>query len=225
MLRAPRVSLLTLCPLAQPEKAIGHESQIEPWLALTTPLLDASETDERRYASKMNLENRKNRGSSHQYMGWMSERISLRLPVAGEVFFLDIPFYRTLLHRGGILRNHGQNNNSPETARLEIAKPSGKLPLADHRFDDRMNMFITSHSSKRPQVSNKMLSSVTRRNDNRKLLLRLGSAEQASYRGEEIKHLTQGAAQSASVTKPMDRKDVPSAKWRRAKRSRKGRSL
>ena len=49
---------------AQPEKAIGHESQIEPWLALTTPLLDASETDERRYASKMNLENRKNRGSS-----------------------------------------------------------------------------------------------------------------------------------------------------------------
>ena len=83
---------------AQPEKAIGHESQIEPWLALTTPLLDASETDERRYASKMNLENRKNRGSSHQYMGWMSERISLRLPVAGEVFFLDIPFYRIMLH-------------------------------------------------------------------------------------------------------------------------------
>ena len=41
---------------AQPEKAIGHESQIEPWLALTTPLLDASETDERRYASKMNLQ-------------------------------------------------------------------------------------------------------------------------------------------------------------------------
>jgi hypothetical protein len=64
-------------------------------LALTTTLLDASETDERRYASKMNLENRKTRGSSHQYMGWMSERISLRLPVAGEVFFLDIPFYRT----------------------------------------------------------------------------------------------------------------------------------
>jgi hypothetical protein len=62
------------------------------------PLLDASETDERRYASKMNLENRKNRGSSHQYMGWMSERISLRLPVAGEVFFLDIPSYRTMLH-------------------------------------------------------------------------------------------------------------------------------
>ena len=25
------VSLLTLCPLGQPKKAIGHESQIEPW--------------------------------------------------------------------------------------------------------------------------------------------------------------------------------------------------
>jgi len=97
VLRAPQVSLLTLCPLAQPEKAIGHESQIEPWLTLTTALLDASETDERRYASKMNLENRENRGSSYQYIGWMSERIYLRLPVAGGVFFLDIPSYRTML--------------------------------------------------------------------------------------------------------------------------------
>jgi hypothetical protein len=26
------VSLLTLCPLGQPKKAIGLESQIEPWL-------------------------------------------------------------------------------------------------------------------------------------------------------------------------------------------------
>src|SRR5208283_4014422 len=81
-------------------KAIGHESQIEPWLALTTTLLDASETDERRFASKMNLENWENRRSSYQYMGWMSERISLRPPVAGEVFFLDIPFYRTMLPKG-----------------------------------------------------------------------------------------------------------------------------
>ena len=85
-------------PLGQPEKAIDHESQIEPWLTLTTTLLDASETDERRYARKMNLENRENRGSSYQYMGWMSERISL-----GEFFFLTFPLvelcYRTC--RGG----------------------------------------------------------------------------------------------------------------------------
>jgi hypothetical protein len=74
---------------------MGHESQIEPWLALTTTLLDASETDERRYASKMN---RKNRRFSHQYMGWMSEGIPLCPPVAGEVF-LALPF-RTLLRPG-----------------------------------------------------------------------------------------------------------------------------
>jgi hypothetical protein len=53
-------------------QATSRESQMEPWLTLTTALLDASATDERRYASKMNLEYRENRGSSHQYMGWMS---------------------------------------------------------------------------------------------------------------------------------------------------------
>ncbi len=30
---APRVSLLTLCPLGQPKKAIGHESFQKPWIA------------------------------------------------------------------------------------------------------------------------------------------------------------------------------------------------
>jgi hypothetical protein len=33
-----------------------------------------------------------------QFIGWKSERIPLRPPVAGEVFFLDIPFYRKMLH-------------------------------------------------------------------------------------------------------------------------------
>ena len=92
MLRAPRVSLLTLCPLAQPEKAIGHESQIEPWLALTTPLLDASETDERRYASKMNLENRKNRGSSHQYMAGCQEEFLCAFQSREKFFSLTFLF-------------------------------------------------------------------------------------------------------------------------------------
>jgi hypothetical protein len=98
-------------------------------LALTTTLLDASETDERRYASKMNLENRKNRGSSHHYMGWMSERISLRPPVAGEVFFLDIPSYRTMLHpslyvvhsKGAL--NSGEAQVLPVRAKL-LAQPA-----------------------------------------------------------------------------------------------------
>jgi hypothetical protein len=57
-------------------------------------------------------------------MGWMSERISLRLPVAGEVFFLDIPFYRTMLHRvencwTEFLRptGHGGHDTPRESAR------------------------------------------------------------------------------------------------------------
>ena len=140
MLRAPRVSQLTLCPLGQPEKAIGHESQIEPWLTLTTTLLDASETDERRYASKMNLENWENRGSSYQYLGWMSGSISLRPPVAGGVFFLDIPSYRTMLHWVGILRNHWRNNNSPETG----CRPESRQPRmfggSSHSATSRTNV-------------------------------------------------------------------------------------
>src|SRR6266853_344492 len=38
--------------------------------------------------------------------------------------------------------------------------------------------------------------------------------QQASYRCEEIKRLTQGAAQNQCVTGPIDRENVQSAKWR-----------
>jgi hypothetical protein len=34
-----------IVPLGQPEKAMGHESPIEPWLALTTVLLVGLQTD------------------------------------------------------------------------------------------------------------------------------------------------------------------------------------
>ena len=39
--------MLTLCPLGQPKKAIGHESQIEPWLthSATVSLARVSEID------------------------------------------------------------------------------------------------------------------------------------------------------------------------------------
>ena len=42
------VSLLTLCPLGQPKKAIGHQPQIEPWLthdSATVTLARVSEID------------------------------------------------------------------------------------------------------------------------------------------------------------------------------------
>jgi hypothetical protein len=39
-------------------------------------------------------------------------------------------------------------------------------------------------------------------------------AKQATYRSEEIKRLTQGAAQNECVTRPIEREDAQSAKWR-----------
>ena len=56
-------------------------------------------------------------------MGWMSERIYLRLPVAGGVFFLDIPFCRTTLHAvwlGEITIRHGHLHKE---IRVENALP------------------------------------------------------------------------------------------------------
>ena len=52
VLRAPPVSGLTICPLGQPEKATGHESQIEPWLASTTTLLACARNRKRRHRKK-----------------------------------------------------------------------------------------------------------------------------------------------------------------------------
>jgi hypothetical protein len=47
------VSRATVCLLGQPKKAIGHESQIEPWLAVANPLLagakEAAENNAREY--------------------------------------------------------------------------------------------------------------------------------------------------------------------------------
>ena len=79
------------------EVAVGAEGDAGRKIESGGNFSDRAEIDGRRYASKMNLQSWENHGSSLQYMGWMSERISLRLPVAGEVFFLDIPLYRKYL--------------------------------------------------------------------------------------------------------------------------------
>jgi hypothetical protein len=125
-------------------------------LALTTPLLDASETDERRYASKMNLENRKNRGSSRQYMGWMSERISLRLPVAGEVFFLDIPFYRTCYKEDiqllpsfgephpGFLGGREENSKNCKCAHRKLSHQRGAVDQIGNNLGTKYRFFYAA---------------------------------------------------------------------------------
>src|SRR4030081_519591 len=93
MLRALRVSRLTICPLGQPEKAIGLEPQIEPWLAIynhTACLRQKSMGLV--YASAMNLRKRKITAPPLYELGWMAGRISSLPPVAGELFLLTSPF-------------------------------------------------------------------------------------------------------------------------------------
>src|SRR4030088_2442167 len=93
MLRALRVSRLTICPLGQPEKAIGLEPQIEPWLAIynhTACLRQKSMGLV--YASAMNLRKRKITDPPLYELGWMAGRISSLPPVAGEVFLLTSSF-------------------------------------------------------------------------------------------------------------------------------------
>ena len=96
--------MITLCPLGQPEKAIGPEPQIEPWL---TPYnhwaCQVSETGWRRRDQKMNLPRWKNTktqisGARHQSQaslvtdrGWTPRKFP-RPPVDGEVFSLTSPF-------------------------------------------------------------------------------------------------------------------------------------
>src|SRR5712671_6736362 len=104
MLRALRVSRLTICPLGQPEKAIGLEPQIEPWLAIynhTACLRQKSMGLV--YASAMNLRKRKITDPPLYELGWMAGRISSLPPVAGEVFLLTSPFIERAYRRCGVL--------------------------------------------------------------------------------------------------------------------------
>jgi hypothetical protein len=58
------VSLPTLCPLGQPNKAIGLESQIEPWLAHAIPCSlrreEIGREEQKNYASAISYEGRSN---------------------------------------------------------------------------------------------------------------------------------------------------------------------
>jgi hypothetical protein len=102
VLRALRVSRLTICPLGQPEKAIGLEPQIEPWLAIynhTACLRQKSMGVV--YASAMNLRKRKITDPQLYELGWMAGRISSLPPVAGEVFLLTSPFIERAYRRSG----------------------------------------------------------------------------------------------------------------------------
>src|SRR5260370_11408274 len=95
MLRALRVSRLTICPLGQPEKAIGLEPQIEPWL---TPYdhtaCPRSEAEGRRHPSKMNHGKGKITGPHSMKWAGCQDQLSASSSRRRSVS-LDIPFYRT----------------------------------------------------------------------------------------------------------------------------------
>jgi hypothetical protein len=97
-----RVSRGTVCSLGQPNKAIGHESQIEPWLAHGPARCFE--------ARRSRTENAEIYGSGPFRGMWSCEHARqgvlplpagagcqriVSSPAKGKVFSLDIPFYRT----------------------------------------------------------------------------------------------------------------------------------
>ena len=83
-----RVSRETLCPLGQPEKVIGDESQIEPWLALHNHSACLRQKPRTSLRHDDESGEKWNHSASSQHQGWMTRS----LPVAGDVFFLTSPF-------------------------------------------------------------------------------------------------------------------------------------
>src|SRR6266478_1639403 len=98
MLRALRVSRLTICPLGQPEKAIGLEPQIELWLAFLLPPYCLShrkpKASSRQQHESAKKENPKNRSTLHG----LESRAKIFAPSSRRgIFSLDSPLYRTWL--------------------------------------------------------------------------------------------------------------------------------
>ena len=96
-----RVTHYTLCPLGEPEIAIGHEPRIEPWFTLNRSLacrsleldgiatIRAEETYEHGQSVKLL---QRSETSVLQWAGSREKKSRLR---SRQNFFLDIPFYRT----------------------------------------------------------------------------------------------------------------------------------
>ena len=111
----------TLCPLGQPEKAIDHESLIEPWLApdnrpacsfrtpngvVTTirmkPLGWKNQIDLSHHAtSRISGALGENKPFLH-YVGWRVRKY----PAVGEVFFLTSPFIELLRYWVALSASH-----------------------------------------------------------------------------------------------------------------------
>ena len=102
-------SAKSLYPLGQPEKALGHEPQIDPCVANRQPPgLSASGTNpRRRYLIKMQRrwKHKINEGCQGQLATkrlsarrGLEVKLSFLLPVEGEIFFLTSPFIDQAIH-------------------------------------------------------------------------------------------------------------------------------
>ena len=150
MLRAPTISWLTICPLGQPEKAIGLEPQIELWLAFLLPPNCLShqkpKASSRQQHESAKKENPKNRSTLHGLESWAQ----IFAPSSrGRAFSLDSPLYRTRLP-------YISNNVGPVDSFFERTTPftpgSGlPCPSLTRCFDDHGSLVIFRSASVRPK--------------------------------------------------------------------------
>src|SRR5580704_105997 len=112
-----RVTVITLCPLGEPEIAIGHEPPIEPWLPrlpsfknrrTLSPL--ENEPRERKSSPEKNLSSDREPSANS---GLDIETKNFSATGRGRSFFVDIPFYRTTYLSLGLLVRSGFPNIYP----------------------------------------------------------------------------------------------------------------
>jgi hypothetical protein len=98
-----RVTVLTLCPLGEPEIAIGQEPRIEPWLPRIESLAKFQESTGVVTTEKMKpKDGRASQSKTLERSSGISANSGLdietkNLSATGRrrSFFVDIPFYRT----------------------------------------------------------------------------------------------------------------------------------
>src|SRR6266853_4476213 len=98
MLRALRVSRLTICPLGQPEKAIGLEPQIEPWLAFLLQPYCLSHQKPQASSRQQHDSAKKENPKSLPTLHGLESRAKIFAPSSRRgSFSLDSPLYRTMV--------------------------------------------------------------------------------------------------------------------------------
>src|SRR5215469_6807018 len=86
-----RVTHFTLCPLGEPEIAIGHEPRIEPWLThSTTTSLSLSQLADNATSKQETYEIQRQNPCSEADEKWAGSRETKPRLRSRQIFFLDI---------------------------------------------------------------------------------------------------------------------------------------